>query len=376
MSKFAINIYDTNSVHLLDIGPLAEQFKVSTVLPGGCARASWRVPHPAFVIPDWAGFNYRVDILDERGIFWAGRMEDLVAIRDSRGEWWEIGCSGFGVNGDDQAYTAQDVNGLQTSAIVTNAISSLMPQIGATSIDATGVTLSAASAITLKMMKGGQVIGWASQLGDSSNNAQIWYVYPDADRTIRLTYTDRPTSTGVHLSLLQLANARFGLSGRQVANRIIVQYNGAASTVTVNDTVLQAAGAWNLITAKMGIYDEITQSADATQLANALLTKLKILRMSATSLRVNPDAVITDGDDAPIALWRVRAGQLCRLTDVTAAFMSNDQISFNNSFLIVGTEYSEDDQSLVITPESYDTYLQIETARARQLMEGRHTIHT
>lgn len=381
MSRFTINIYSNNSAqtHIAEIGAIAERLKTSTVCPGGCASASWRVPHPALQKPVWAGINYRVDILDEEGIFWAGRMEDFATISNpGEGDFWEIGCYGFGVSGDDQLYTTADASGLSTDTIVSTIISSLMPQIGATSIDATSVTLSGATAITIRMKKAGQTIGWASLFGDSSNNSQIWYVYPDYDRTIRATFTDRPTTVAIYLSLRQLESYRFGLQARHLANRFSLQYNGASSNVTVNDTTLQAAGpeGWNFIKERMAISDEITQSADATQLANALLTKYKNARMYATALKCTPDAIPLDGSFNPIPLWRVRSGQLAQLTDVMVTDKPNDQLSFNNSFLIVGTEYDEESNSLTITPESFESMLQMDTARARQLLEGRHTIHT
>ena len=157
-----------------------------------------------------------------------------------------------------------------------------------------------------------------------------------------------------------------------------VQYNGAAATVSVNDTALQAAGpvGINLIREALLVYDQVTQAVDATQLANAELARLSVKRMAATSLVLNPDAIPVDGTLTPIALWRVRAGKLCQLEDITAAGGINSALTFNNSFLIVGTVFDEEQQSLTITPESHETFMQYETARARRLLEGRHTVNT
>ena len=380
MSRFSIPIYDNTgrAASIQDIGPIAERVRVTTVLPGGCGELSFRVPHPMWVVPNWVGPNYRVDVLDNEGIFWAGRMERFQALNDpSTGEYWEIIAIGFAANGDDQLYTAQDVNGLQTSAIVTNVVTNLMPQIGATSIEASAVTLSAATAITLKMLKSGQVIGWASLLGDSGNNPQQWHVYPRADRTILLTFEDRPTTAGYRLSVNSLKSYRFGFDMARFANRVSGQYNASASVVTVNDTDLQGVGPGgvNVIRAAYFVDDEITQSADATQQANALLTRLKQKRMSATSLVVNPNSLITDSSNQPVSLWRVRAGKIVWLIDITAAGI-NTSLMYNNSALVVGTEYDEESGILTLTPESYESLMQMEVARASQLLEGRHTVQT
>lgn len=365
---------DGNDTLLGDIGPIAEHVRVSTRLPGGFAECSFRVPHETFIVPFYAIPNGRLDIADERGLFGSGRIERFEAADDG---YWQFTARGYGINGDDQLYTAQDVSNTALETIVTNVVSSLMPQIGATAIATSGVTLSNATAINLSMMKGGQVLGWVSLIGTSANAPLQWHVYPDYDRTIRLTFETRPTTTSLRLSVRELSSYRFGFDMATFANRIDVLYNAGASVVTVNDTTLQGAGpaGVNLIRSRGFVYDELTQSADATQLANALLARLSAKRMFATSLTVNADAIPTDENDTPVPLWRVRSGKLCQLTDITAAG-GNEALTFNNSFVIAGTEYDEDSGMLTTTPESYESYQQLEVARARQLLEGRHTVRT
>lgn len=368
-----MQISDSAGLPLGDIGPIAEHVKLSTRLPGGFAECSFRVPAPTFSVPFYAIPNGRLDIGDHRGVLGSARMERFEAADDG---YWQFVARGYGINGDDQLYTSQDVSNTALETIVANVVSSLMPQIGATTIATSGVTLSAATAITLSMMKGGQVLGWVSFIGTSANAPLQWHVYPDYDRTIRLTFETRPTTSTLYLSVRDLSHYRFGFDLATFADRISVLYNAGASTVTVNDTTLQGAGpaGINLIRTKHFVYDELTQSADATQVAKALLARLSAKRMFATSLVANPDAIVLDENEQGVPLWRVRAGELCQLTDITSAAGSNESLTFNNSFIIAGTDYDEDEGTLTITPESYASYQQYEVARARQLLEGRHTV--
>lgn len=378
MSRFAFSIFDTQSPAVSRELPRDRitGVRFTTVHPGGCGELSFRVPASTRVVPIWAGYNFEVRVLDGGDVFWSGRMDDLTAHRGPDGEWWQVGVHGFAVNLDDQVYTSQDVNNTQTSTIVTNGLSSLTQQIDANSITATGFTLSAATAVNLKLLTAAQVAQWVKQFGDSSNNPQVWYVYPDTDGTVRFTLKDRPTTPDVVGSAADFTVVDFGLRGRQLANRVVVMYNAGASFVTVNDTTLQGAGpaGWNLIRTAIAVIPEITQSADATQAANAILTQVKSARMAASNLALKPPYRILDSNGQYLAPWRARAGTLFQFRDIDPAEGYLGTLAYNNSFLVAGTSFDEDSQALTITPESYDLTLEQIVARVRALLRGRHTV--
>lgn len=376
MSQFNIVVSNTQSVMLVDLKHEAQGVEFSTTIPGGDNMLTFRVPHSVNLVPLWAGFNYRVDLYDSRGLFRSYRMEEFTAESTSNGgEFWNITCYGYGINGDDEVYTSQNVSNTQTSTIVSDAVTALMPQIGATSITASGYTLSAATAITLMNLTGAQIIQWAAQIGNSAQAPMIWYVYADSNGTIRLTLIPRPTTVGYTLRASEFGAKNFGFVGRGIANRVVVEYNGGAGFATREDTALQGAGpnGWNVIRTRKVVANELTQAADANQLGDTLLGLHKVLRMSATRLTgVNPYIIDSNGQE--VEPWRVNAGLLCQFEDVDSHQAAQTALSFSNSFLCVGTRYTEDTQTLELTPESWQAMIEAETARASRLLAGRHTV--
>lgn len=388
MSQFAVILSDQQSTPVTrgDIGSRVTGLRLSTVLPGGCgelrcdlpAAASGLLSLPRELLPQ--PYNFRVAVLDGGELFWAGRLDALSFAHGAQGPRWEIIARGYGVNLSDQIYTPaspENVQNVATGTVVSNAITDLCPQIDATSITATGYTLTNSAAINLAGMSAGAVIAWAAEYGDSSSNPQIWYVYPDADagKYARFTFAPRPTTAGVEGYLRDFEAASFGFEGRQLANRVVVIYNSGANSVTREDTALQgvAPAGWSVIRTKVVHLPEITDFADANQAGDAILTAAKTLRMSATSVTLKKGAVLRDANRAKIDPWRVRSGQLFHIRDVLPVNAQLGSLVFSNSFLIVGTSWDEDSQTLTLTPESYESALESAVAQVRQVIAGRHT---
>lgn len=356
-----------------DVGVQAERLRFSTLLPGGGSTASWILRRPLSPIPNFLGFNYDVKITARGKVLWRGRMEDFIAHRSVAGTYWSVTAYGYGVNLDDRLYTTQNVQNTQTSQIVADAITNLTEDIAATSITATGFTIANATAVNLTLLKAAQVVNWAKDFGDATNQQQIWYVYPDDDGTVRFTFKPRPATPDLYAVSDDFEVIEFGVVSRSLANRVVVQYNAGASFVTVDDTTLQGSGpgGWNLVRTLFIVKPEITQPADATQVGNALLALVSKARLSATSIRLKPSAVLVNGNGQRVFLDEVRAGMLVRLTDVDPAEGALTNLSYNNSFLIAGTDYDEDTASLNITPERQDEKSERALARAIAFAEGR-----
>lgn len=379
MSQFTFTIYDTQATAAVvaeNAGPLITSVVLRTTLPGGCSELSFTIHTPIFTPPLYLGKFYEVRVRDDKGIFWMGRMEDFKAHAGPDGEYWNVSAYGYGVNLDDQLYTSQDVSNTQTSTIIANALTSLTQQIDVQTITASSYTLSAATAVNLKLTTAAVVAQWATSFGDSSDAEQIWYIYPQDDGDIEFTFKPRPTTADLSCRVMTFTTKEFGLVGRQLANRVVVQYNDGASVVTVNDTDLQGAGpaGWNFIRTHLLVMPEITQSADATQAGQVFLNKVKTTRMAATNLITTTNTIFLDTNNQQVNPWRVRSGQILQFTDIFPDTGGSGTLTYNNSCLIAGTEWNEDAQTLSLTPESYDLQAELEIARARSLLTGRHTV--
>lgn len=383
LTKFTIIIQDNQStpIERANLKGIASNVRISTMLPGGCSVASFEVPGSEFGVlttPEYVSWNYKVRFLDAGVEFWSGRLDDAQLSRRASGWWWRITAKGFFANLDDQQYLSQDVSGLQTSSIIANVIASLTQQIQTTSITATGFTLSGAAAINLKMLSAAQIVSWAAMFGDSQFREQIWYVYPDSDGTVRFTYKPRPTTPDLECSVRGFRDVSFRMMGRNIANRVIAQYNAGASTVMKEDTDLQSAGplGYNVIRSARFFVPEVSQSADAQQAAQVALNMLKYPRMSADAITTGPQTTFRDANENIVPLHMVRSGMLLKFDDVPPATTQQDGVGFNNYCMIVGTDYDEATQTLTIRPETYDNVIDKMIAKSYEILVGRHTVYT
>ena len=375
-TAFTILITDNQSVPIQrgNLKGLAYNVRFSTMLPGGCANFSCNVPGDYFSLtdhPEYISFNYKIQVLSGGIVVWSGRLEDASLSRDRSGWKWTISGKGFAANLDDQQYTSQDVSGLTTDAIVSNVISSLTQQIDASSITGTGFTLSGAAAINLKMLSSAQILSWAAMFGNSTYTDMIWYVYPDDDGTVRITFKPRPLVHDLLVTTRSFSHIGFKLMGRGIANRILMQYNGGGSTVAVNDTDLQGAGpiGYNVIRTARFFLPEISQSADASQAAQTLLNLMKEPRMSTDSFQCGADVLFRDAYGQEVPLHLVRAGQFLRFEDV----IHNE--SWCIEALIVETDYDEAARTLTVKPETFDNVMERVVAKAVEILNGRHTVY-
>lgn len=363
--------------------------RYTTILPGGCGECTFNLPAGAgsaqdyMVPPSQWGYNYRTDLMLGGDIIWSGRMEDLQLHKGADGVYWEIRSVGYGINLNDKVYTSQNVGtggaslGV-TGTIVANAITDLAPQIASTSIDATGFTLASAT-VNLKMITAAAVIAWAAKYGDATTyNPQVWYVYPDSDGTIRFTFKDRPSTVSIKGNVADFEEADFALFGKNLYNVAQVQYNGGASTLTDSATMAakQAAGpgGWNVVKHLIAVLPEITNSADATQAAAAMMTQFGVPRIAATSLRTHrtvDQLNLRDSNNEVVNPLKIRAGTLMQFLDMPNTAGQYQGIQWSNTFLIAGTEYDEDSQTLTITPEGYDNSAEKLLAKVDYLLRGR-----
>ena len=362
----------------------AYNLRYTTLLPGGCGECQWRWPAQVGTAADYMvpptlwGYNYRVDIVLAGEVIWSGRMEDLKLHKGADGVYWEVRALGFGVNLNDQVYTTQNVGAAETSTTITNAIATLAPQITAVSIDATGFSLTSPT-VNLKMITAAAVVAWAAKYGDvTTYNPQVWYVYPDSDGTIRFTFSDRPTTVSIKGMVADFDEADFALFGKNLYNVAQVQYNGGTSVLTDTTTMAarQAAGpdGWGVVKHLIAVLPEITNSADATQAAAAMMTQFGVPRVAATSLKTSRTAdqlTLRDSNGYRVDPLRIRAGTLMQFLDMPDTAGAYQGIQWANTFLIAGTDYDEDTQTLTITPEGYDNSSQKLLAKVDYLLRGR-----
>lgn len=355
--------------------------RFSTILPGGCAECTFNLPFEGnlqrLIIPTYLGFNYRVDVMDGGEFIWSGRMEDVVFHKGTDGYYFTVTARGYGMNLNDQMYTTQNVQGQVSSATISQAITDLAPQIGSVTITATGFTLNNAAAINLQMMTAGAVIAWAARYGDSAYNPQQWFVYPTSNGTIEFTFEARPTATDVEGYLSDFVEAEMGLFGKNAYNRAIIRYNSGGTYYQLDNTTQQGAGptGWGVVRALNAVLPEITSSADAAQAANTMLSQFGTLRMAATSLRAPAGAKtlrLYDTNGAPVKPWSMKAGQLFRFRDVDPAQQAQTNLAWSNAFVIAGTEYDEDAQTVTLTPEGFDNSAEKLQAKVEYLLRGRY----
>ena len=377
MSAFDFIFTDTQGtpVQRRSLSDLVEHLQMVDILPGGNGQATFRIPSPtrSATVPNWLGYNYDVKITRRGRVVWRGRIEDFKRRRQSAGwPYFDITVGGYGLALKDEFDTARNVQNTETSTIVSNAITNLVPDITTTSITASGFTISNTSAVNLTRMNAAAQIAWAANFGDTGFADQLWYIYPDNDGTIRFTFKPRPTTPDLYLDEVDADSFDWGLSGYALTNRVRVQYNSAASFVSAEDTALQGAGptGWDRIIELMAVVPQITQSADADQIASTLLTTFQNIRMRAEAGTFGASTLILDANRASKYLYEVRAGQLVQLKDVSQAAAPGTTLSYSNSFLIAEKTYDEDTDTLTLVPESFDTMIERSIARVTNVLQG------
>ena len=379
-SRFNIMIRDNQLVPVSrgDFKDRAYKVGWTTLLPGGCGDLAWRFRHPRRTTPIEIGFNFRVQVSYGGRVVWSGRIEDAFAGTDKDGDYWEVVAKGDGIVVDDQDATTVNVRNTTTSQIVTDVITAINTPntlIDASSITATGFTISNTADVNLTSMRAADRINWAAEFGDSSNRQQLWYVYPDDNGDRRFTFKPRPTTPDLEGYAKDFEAVRWGFKGRQVYNRVNVDYTGGRSTA--NDTTLQGAGpdGYGIIRSYTVSVPELTNAGDAAQLAATLLALVKTAKMTAQPMTMKANAVLYNSSGDYVAPWEVRAGQLFYFRDADADDSGPaGTLTFRNSFLIVGTAWDEDGQTLTMTPESYDSELSLMVARSRALLAGLHQV--
>lgn len=379
MSALSIAVFDNSSPRVFreDIGPLVSRLRLTTLIPGGCGLLTADLPAEGFVPPDYIGFGYKVEASDGQGIFWSGRMGMPELVFGTGGLVWHIVAKWWGVAMHDRIDTNRNVQNDEVSTQVSDIISTLVPAIDTIEVTATGFTFTNTAAINLERMNAADQIMWLAKFANTTYDPQQLTVYPNSRGDIVFKFAPVSTTADIICSLSDFESGSFGGNDDGLANRVTIQYNGGASYATVNDVDLQAAGAvgWNLIKEFVVVLSEISNSTDATQAANAILTARKSLRLAANGQFVAKSASrFLDAYGNAIQPHRVRAGMLVQLRDVQPYRQSLSNLAFLNSFRIAETDWSEDDQSLLLVPESFDAYLERSIAQVYALLSGFHTI--
>ena len=385
MSAFAVAVTNNHATPVPYDLPGVEAVRFTQVNPGGCGVFSCRLATEfgeALAVPPYLGFDYRVDVWADGRCVWSGLMDPPELVFEAGGGYhWEVSASGWGVLLNAQVDATQNVRNQATSTVVTNALANLVPEFAgsgfASSITATGFTLANSADINLTFLTGVAQIAWAARFGNSADARQVWTVYPDDDSTIRFAFAAEASTPAYAMQLADAAGARLGGNRHSYANRATVRYNGGASSVSANNTTLQGAGpaGVNHIHELLVILDELTDSADATQAADAYLAAHSALRLAPNGpITLGFDTVITDANQDRIEPWRLKAGNVLLFSDVLATEQTLSNLAFWPRLLIAEVDVDEEAQMVTIVPESFDTYMESQVAKVHTLLLGRHTL--
>lgn len=290
---------------------------------------------------------------------------------------WHIVVKGWGVAMHDQIDTSRNLQNDEISAQVSDIITTLVPAIDSIKVTATGFTFTNTAAINLTRMTASDQIGFLLKFANSTFDPQQLTVYPTDKGDIEFTFKTASTTADIECALSDFEQGSFGGNDDGLANKVTIQYNGGASFASVNDTALQGNGgvAWALIKEYVEVIPEITNSTDATQAANAILTARKSLRLAANGQFVaKSGSRFFDANGNSVRPHRIRAGQLVHLRDVQPYQQGLSNLTFLNSFRIAETDWDEDNQTLTLTPESFDAYVERAFGQVQALLTGIHTI--
>lgn len=355
--------------------------RFTNVNPGGSGIASFYVPAEfgsVASIPNFLGFDFRVGIWDGGRCLWAGLMDPpQLEFNGGTGWRWVVTAQGWAVLLGARREATRNVQNTQTSVIVSNAMANLVPDITTLSITATGYTTTNTAAINLLHKNAAEQIAWAAQFGDSSLRKQVWYVYPDDNGTIRFSFGPIPSTPSYSMQIGHATQARLGGVRATYANRVHVDYNNGSSNLTVNDTTAQGAppaGVGFVHDTRVSV-SEITNSTDATQVGNTILTYRKALRLAPNGpITVPFDTQVVDANGLTVPPWRIRAGFQMRLTDVLVRESGTSNLSLYPQFLIAEVDVDENTQTVTVTPESFDTYIEGQLARMMTLLSGKQSV--
>ena len=374
MSAFGIRVVALNGT-TFDLGQQVQGVHFTTQHPGGCAEFGCSIPAEfgeQLAIPPYLGYNYRLDVTDSRGYVWSGRTAYPSLVRSRTGYQWRLGAKGYGVTLSDQLSTTTNAQNTATNTLLSNALA-LAPSITASTITATGFTISNTAAVNLARVTPAMMASWIARFGDSNFDPQTMVVYPDNDGTIRLTFKPRPTTADITGAIYDSESAEIGGEESDFADKVTIQYNAGTSYVSASDSALIAK--LGLTKEYAAIIPEITQSVDATQAANAILEAKSQLRIAASGpLVYRADAPLYDSNGTLLPAHRVRSGQIFRFIDVSPYESTPSNLAFFNSFMVAETSFDEDSQTLTITPESYALHLQRSVATVYSLIAGRYQI--
>ena len=344
----------------------ATQLVISRVYRGGDEFASFFLPatgNEPQSGPDYIGDGFDIRIADARGPHWRGEITTLQF--DAQARAWYVEATGYGLDLGEAYDTAVNARNTSTATLITNAISALTTKIDSTSITTSGHTVSNSGDVLLAFLHAGQLIAWASRFDEGA----IWRVTPLEDGSRRFTYRERPTASTLFMAMNQFDDADWGFERTPLFTRTTIEYN-RGGTLAVPTYSYSTANADATLQDRYGVREmavmlwALVASADADAVASALLAAAKRPRMHAQMLRAvgGEDTLwIMDGIGGHanrIPPHRVQAGELLAFSDVPLLDYGATNTDFNKYCLIAKTQWSEDTQELLITPENFENTFQ------------------
>ena len=332
---------------------------LTTNSPGGCGQLTGKLEYRPPYAPLLAlRENDRVEVFDAGGLVWRGRLEEKGADIQAGAAVWDFVALGYAASLRDQEYTTATTfaGGTAIEAIFTTVRDDLCPDISTDNslVVATGRTLAGVSADMIGKTAQ-DVMDAAMQIGDSAGQRLYWHIWEGvrgANQEAQLELIARPTTPEYVVGLEQGARVTIRWALSRLANRIVVRWGAGPTYTTRNDTASQAASPDGYgVTKIMHVQQDLVNTAtDAQNVGDALLAQFARVRAVASRIVIPSTAQIGTAGGGVVLPWRVRAGRMIRVRDLRPSSWGGE----GYDFVIAGTSWDEDAQTLTVTPEGRD----------------------
>lgn len=336
-----------------------DSLRMTTISPGGAGELTWTYETQ----PPYLGLmdlkeNDRVEVFDQAGLVWRGRLEVRAPTIQYGTGGWSLTALGYAASLRDQFYTTSKIfpGGTVVEDIFRTVRNDLAPDLGTSDllITATGRTLAGATRDLVDLTPQ-QIFEQARLIGSASNETLLWHVWegrPGASNKAILELVPRPTVPAYTVGLSQGVVIALEWNLQRFYSRVVTKWGTGPTRTVVDNTTAQGPkpGGYGLIAMKLIESDLVNNATDATNVANTVLAQYARVRALAKSIVIPGSAIIEDTAGSAVAPWRVHAGGIVRVRELRAGGISGPDYDF----LAASTSWDERANLLTITPEGQE----------------------